>query len=165
MKDIPGWVIKVIETNDLNCNKCKKILSVDRLISIGVQESAIAPHTDKLCIGLNCLKCKEMTIFEIKDMSLIEFAFELLDKETETEKPKKKSKSRDVLKELSSEKSSSRRKSKNMKSKITKREVNEVARFLKNANTHEDFLVAMGMSPEQISKYNYKKGKEGQYGG
>lgn len=164
MKNIPKWVIKIIETNDLSCNKCKKILKVTNLISIGIQESSVDPHNDKLCIGLNCFDCREMTIFELKDMSLIEFAFELLDKETESNKIMKNgNKKRDILKELSSDKPS-RRRSVNKKSKITKKEVNEVVRFLKNTTTHEDFLVAMGLSPEEISKYNYKKGEEESHG-
>ena len=164
MKDVPGWVIKIIKSDNLYCNKCRKTLGVDNLISIGIQESSIEPHNDKLCMGLNCDECKEMTIFEIREMSLIEFAFELLDKETEdNKKPEtKKSPSRDVLKELSGSKTDkpSRRKSVDKKSKITEKEVKEVEKFLKTAKTHEDFLVAMGMSPEQISKYNYKKGEE-----
>lgn len=160
MKNIPKWVIKIVETNDLSCNKCKKVMKTDHLISIGVQVSAVEPHCDKLCIGLNCPDCREMTIFELKEMSLIEFAFELLDKETEHKKVEKNSiQKRDILKELAGEKQPRRRSSK-QKSKITKKEVNEVVRFLKATKTHEEFLVAMGLSPEQISKYNYKKGDE-----
>jgi DNA-binding CsgD family transcriptional regulator len=110
-----------------------------------------------------------VTIFELKDMSLIEFAFEILDKGTKLNKPKKKSKDKeieiDILKELSGKKESSGRKPArkrlvNKKSKITKKEVNEVRRFLNGAKTHEEVLVAMGLSPEQISKYSYKKGKD-----
>ncbi len=165
MKNIPEWVIKIVETNDLSCNKCKKVMKTNNLISIGVQESAVDPHHDKLCIGLNCPDCREMTIFELKDMSLIEFAFELLDKETQNKKSEKKSiQKRDVLKELVGEMQPSemqpRRRSAKKKSKITKKEVNEVVRFLKATKTHEEFLVAMGLSPEQISEYNYKKGDE-----
>lgn len=161
MKNIPEWVIKIVETNDLLCNRCKKTLKTKHLISIGIQESSVEPSNDKLCIGLNCPDCREMTIFELKDMSLIEFAFELLDKETEHKtNGNKVIKKRDVLKELASEKQP-RRRSASKKSKITKKEVNEVVRFLKNTTSHEDFLVAMGLSPEQISKYNYKKGEEG----
>ena len=78
MKDIPQWVIKIVETDSLYCNKCKKIMKKDNLISIGIQESSIEPYCDKLCIGLHCNECKDMTIFEIKEMSLIEFAFEIL---------------------------------------------------------------------------------------
>jgi len=158
MKNIPEWVIKIVQTNDLSCNKCKRIMAVKNLISIGIQESAQDPHNDKLCIGLNCYKCKEITIFELKEMSLLDFAFELLDKETESNK--KSVPTRDVLKELSGDQSSKRRSSVNMKSKITKKEVNEVVRFLNSTKNHEDFLVAMGLSPEQIGKYYYKKGKE-----
>lgn len=158
MKNIPEWVIKIVESDDLYCNKCRKTLKVKHLISIGVQESNVEPHIDKLCIGLNCPECREMTIFELREMTLIEFAFELLDKETQTFKSKKISRKKDVFKDLTSHKSS--KKIANKRSKITKREVTDIVRFLKNAKTHEDVLVAMGLSPEQISKYNYKQGEE-----
>jgi hypothetical protein len=103
-----------------------------------------------------------MTIFELKEMSLVEFAFEILEKENEShkqKKPIKKGKKKDVLRELSGSKSD-RDSLKNKVSKITKKEVNEVIRFLDNTKTHEDFLVAMGLSPEQIREYNYKKDEE-----
>jgi len=98
-------------------------------------------------------------------MTLIEFAFEILDKETEVKKtgsaviPDEDTGKKDVLKELLSDRHGGK-KHVNKKSKITKKEVNEVVRFLKDTKTHEDFLLAMGMSPEQISKCNYKKGEE-----
>lgn len=160
MKNIPEWIIKVVETDKLHCNKCSKVLGVDDLTSLGIQESAVSPHNDKLCVGLSCPKCKDITIFELKEMSLIEFAFEILDKETEAKKePESNKEKRDVLRELASDRPQ-RRKSVQRQSKITKKEVNEVVKFLNDTKTHEDFLVAMGMSPEQISKYNYKKGEE-----
>jgi len=167
MKDIPKWIIRMVEADNLYCNKCRKTLKVQHIISMGVHESSIEPHDDKLCIGVSCPDCKDVTIFELKEMSLIEFAFEILDDGAKSNKPPKKSKDRgtDILKELSSKKETSgkkptRKKAVSKRSKITKKEVNEVRRFLNGAETHEDVLVAMGMSPEQISKYSYKKGKD-----
>ncbi len=160
MKDIPKWVTDIVETDSLRCNKCKDRIGVDCLISIGVQESSVEPHNDKLCIGMYCSDCKEITVFELKEMSLVEFAFEILERETKPRKGgkvlKKITAKRDVLKELSGGK----KRKIAPKSKITKREISEIVRFLKNAETHEEVLVAMGMSPEQIEKYNYKKSKK-----
>jgi hypothetical protein len=161
MKDIPEWIIRMVEADNLYCNKCRKTLRVENIISMGIHESSVEPHDDKLCVGVSCPECKDVTIFELKDMSLIEFAFEILDKGTKPDKPKKKVKDKgtDILKELSGRKPA-RKRIVNKKSKITKKEVNEVRRFLDGAKTHEDVLVAMGMSPDQISKYNYKKDRD-----
>ncbi len=165
MRDIPEWIVRMVEADNLYCNKCRKTLKVEHVISMGIHESSVEPHDDKLCVGVCCPHCKDITIFELKEMSLVEFAFEILDKGTRPEKKKgweqkdKKSEKRDVLKEISGRKPT-RKRIVNKKSKITKKEVNEVRRFLNSAKTHEDVLVAMGMSPEQISKYSYKKGKD-----
>ena len=149
MRDIPEWIIKMVEADDLYCNKCRKTLKVEHIISTGIHESSVEPYDDKFCVGMSCPECKDVTIFELKEMSLIEFAFEILGKGSNLEKKKKKKK--DILKEISGLQHS-RKRIVNKKSKITKKEVNEVRRFLNNAKTNEDFLVAMGMSPEQISK-------------
>ena len=161
MKDIPEWIIKLVKTSSLCCNKCKDRLGVDYLISIGIQNSSIEPHDDTLCIGMYCAVCREITIFELKEMSLVEFAFEILEKETE---PKKKfvnkqesSTKSNMLKELG--RGGQGQKSLH-KSKITRKEINESVRFLQGVKTHEEFLVAMGLSPEQICRYSYKKTKE-----
>jgi hypothetical protein len=163
MKDIPDWIVRMVEADNLYCNKCRKTLKVEHIISMGVHESSVEPYDDKLCIGVSCPDCKDVTIFELKEMTLVEFAFEILDKGTKPSKPKKKIKDSsvgdDILKEMIGKKPT-RKKSVNKKSKITKKEVNEVRRFLNSAKTHEDVLVAMGLSPEQISKYSYKKGKD-----
>lgn len=160
MKDIPKWITDIVETDSLRCNKCKDRIGVDCLISIGIQESSVDPHNDKLSIGMYCSDCREITVFEIKEMSLVEFAFEILERETKPRKSgkvlKKATIRRDVLEELSGGK----KRETPPRSKITKKELNESIRFLKNVKTHEEFLIAMGMSPGQIDKYNYKKTKK-----
>lgn len=162
MKDVPEWITKLVDTESLRCNKCKDRLGKGHLISVGIQSSSIKPHDDTLCIGLYCNVCKEITIFELKEMSLIEFAFEILERETEPKKTMKKedkSIKRNVIREMGGV--GGKRRLKASKSKITRKEINESIRFLKNVKTHEEFLVAMGMSPEQICYYSYKKTKKG----
>jgi hypothetical protein len=165
MKDIPAWVMSIIETENLRCNKCKTAFKKTNLISIGIQESSLHPHNDKLCIGMYCAACKEITIFEIKNMSLVEFAFEILERETEPEtepepENKHQSKRNTVKNSVLKETNEVKNKLEYKKSKITKQEIAESVRFLKSIKTHEDFLVAMGMSPEQICQYNYKKSED-----
>ena len=156
MQEIPNWIIKVIEMEKLQCKKCKKKFEVENLMSIAIQESGRPPHKDYLCIGLFCQQCKELIIFELKEMNLIELAFEILDQKTSNKiSDKSKDDSSSILD--NSEKKKKKR-VKNQKSRITIQEVEEVRNFLKPENLlHEEFLMALGMMPEEIKKYNYKK--------
>ncbi|MHA1469582.1 MAG: hypothetical protein ACTSSP_03350 [Candidatus Asgardarchaeia archaeon] len=159
MKEIPNWILNILKEEELTCSKCDKIFEVDNLISIGIQESSQAPHHDTLCIGIFCHRCKELTIFELKEMSLLEFAFEILGRETENDKahmPKvRKKKRRSIPSSLRNSQGSGPQRRK--RSKITLKEMNKDVSFLKSLNTHEEFLLALGMSLEEIDKYNIKK--------
>ncbi len=156
MQEIPKWIIKVIEMDKLICRNCKFRFCSDNLMSISIQESSRPPHQDYLCIGLYCNSCKELIIFELKEMTLINFAFEILDQET-SDKIKKKSKidASDNLNNLDN-KMPIRRKKK--RSKITSKEIEDIKDFLKTPDlSHEEFLIALGMLPEEIKKYYYRK--------
>lgn len=156
MQEIPKWIIKVIEIEQLSCRNCNKNFDVNNLMSISIQESSRSPHKDYLCIGLYCKICKELLLFELKEMTLIDFAFEILDQETSN---KIKKQSKDDIPALLSE--SSKKKIKKVvskKSKITRKEIDDIKKFLKPKDlSHEEFLIALGMLPEEIEKYNHKK--------
>ena len=153
MQQIPSWIIEVVEKENLTCNRCKGKFKAENLMSIGIQESSRQPHTDTLCIGMYCPKCKDLTIFELREMSLIEFAFDIMDKDTDGDNNKKNSKkSRPAI--LSKPSGPFKR----TRSKITTKDVQESVKFLQSHN-HEEFLAALGMSPAEISKYSYSKSK------
>jgi len=159
MQEIPKWIIKVIDNEKIGCKNCKKDFHANNLMSISVQESSKPPHKDYLCIGLYCRECKELMIFELKEMSLVEFAFEILDQET-SDKIKKKSKDDSPAYNNNSEDTIPKKRvaRKSKKSNITKKEVDEAKNFLSPEDLpHEEFLIALGMLPEEIKKYNYKK--------
>ncbi len=159
MQEIPNWIIKVIDHEKIKCKLCAKQFVADNLMSVGIQESSSPPHNDYLCIGLYCGECNELMIFELKEISLVEFAFEVLDQET-SHKIKKRSKDDTSAYTQSKKKPEEKkiRKRKIKKSSITEKEVTEVRKFLKNKDlSHEEFLIALGMLPEEIKKYNYKK--------
>ena len=158
MKEIPEWIIKVVESEDLKCRQCKKLFNIDDLMSIGIQDSSNPPHDDTLCIGMFCSDCKELIIFELKEMTLIDFAFELLDQETSNNKIKKKIRKEDN--DFILNKRSRSYKNRKKKSKITLKEIRDIKKFLAPKDLkHEDLLIAMGMLPEEIIKYNYKRQK------
>ena len=155
MEQVPKWIFKLIDVEGLRCRGCNKVFISSDLMSISIQESSQPPHKDFLCIGLYCHDCEELMIFELKEMSLVEFAFDIVDQET-THKIKKKSK-KDILNTFNNFSQKKRRK----KSKITLREINEIKEFLKPSDLkHVDLLTAMGMSLSEINKYNFKKGNK-----
>lgn len=158
MQEIPKWINKIIREEDLTCSKCDVVFEIDNLISIGIQESTQSPHNDTLCIGIYCSKCKELTIFELKEMTLVEFAFEILGQEAEQSgrpAPKMKRKKRKASSILKRADGEARRKKK--KSKITRGEIQKDVSFLNSIEYHEEFLIALGFSLEQIDRYNIKK--------
>ncbi len=159
MQEIPNWIIKVIETENLVCRHCDKGFEVGNLMSIGIQESSKSPHQDTLCIGMFCSKCEQLIIFELKEMTLINFAFEILDQETANKIKKDEKETPAILDGPEKNKGKNKRKrSRPRKSRITQKDVEEAKNFLKPKDLlHEDFLIALGMLPEEIIKYNYKK--------
>jgi hypothetical protein len=175
MKDVPKWVWRIIEAEPLACSKCEIPLESKDLISIGIMKSSISHGVYKLSIGLKCSKCQDVTIYELKEMSLIEFAFELLEGKAEEASDESQDLSdvdfeddfleedNDSLEELSSQISAEDQKpfhritpkKKNKKTKITQKEMNEAVRFLNKSRYFEDILIAMGASPEDfINKKN-----------
>ncbi|KKL80137.1 hypothetical protein LCGC14_2007800, partial [marine sediment metagenome] len=78
MKDLPHWVKKILENDNLTCGVCDKVVSLKDLFSMGIQKSSMKPYKEVLFVGIVCKACKEMTLFELREMTLIDFAFEIL---------------------------------------------------------------------------------------
>lgn len=158
MQEIPKWIIEVIDEEKLTCRQCKGDFKSNNLMSIGIQESSKSPHNDYLSIGLFCRECKELMIFELKPMTLIDFSFEILEQET-SNRIKKKSKE-DTPAMVSDRGKKKIKRLMSQKSRITSKEVDDVRKFLKPKDlSYDDILSAMGMLPEDIKRYNSKEEK------
>lgn len=145
MKNVPDWVLKLLSSGKISCAKCSKNFDQDDLISVGVQESVENPHEDMLVLGALCKHCHEITMVELKQMSLLDLAFEIIESDNTESQESSNPKS-----------SSSNQHQKNIKSKITEKDVKEAREFLKKMKYNDELLYAMGMSPEEVSKYNIK---------
>ena len=156
MKDLHSWIRKILNSENLTCGKCDKLFSKRELASIGIQKSSRKPYKEILFIGIICKECGEMTIFELQEMTLLDLAFEILEEQSESHSNQKK-------KELDKEINNSKNNIKNnnqpkvIRSKITRKEIKDSVNFLQNNKYHEDFLVALGMSLDEIDKYKIKK--------
>ena len=165
MKDLPSWIEKILNSDNLTCGRCDKNFSRKELISVGIQKSSRKPHKEILFIGIACDECGEMTIFELQEMSLLNLAFEIIEEQAEEYTDKRK---RELDNEIKStrkrpeqqNKQNNHQQQKIIRSKITRKEIKDDVRILNNLKYHEDFLVALGMSLDDIEKYSYKKGKK-----
>lgn len=170
MKDLPSWIKRILISDNLTCGRCDKVFSHKELISVGIQKSSRKPHKEVLFIGIACNICGEMTIFELQEMSLLNLAFEIIEEQTEEHTDKKK---RELDNEMDNSNIKKRpgqpnnqrqnnhhQQQKIIKSKITLKEIKEDVRILNNIKYHEDFLVALGMSLDDIEKYSFKKRKK-----
>ena len=171
MKDLPSWIRKILNSDNLTCGRCDKIFSRKELISVGIQKSSRKPHKEILFIGIACDICGEMTIFELQEMSLLNLAFEIIEEQTEEFTNKKK---RELDNEMSNnsirkrpgqpnnrqQSNQQNQQQKMITSKITRKEIKEDVKILNNIKYHEDFLVALGMSLDDIEKYRFKKRKK-----
>ncbi len=151
MKDLPSWIRKILNSENLTCGKCDKLFNKRELASIGIQKSSRKPHKEILFIGIVCKECGEMTIFELQEMSLLDLAFEILEEQSESHNNQNK---RELDNEISIKDNNQ---PKMRRSKITCKEVKDSVNFLNKIKSHEEFLVALGMSLEEIGKYNIKK--------
>jgi len=154
MKDLPNWIKKILDKDNLTCGVCNNLVTAKNLVSVGIQKSNKKPHNEVLCIGTICDSCKEMTVFELNEMTLLDLAFEILEEQSRVQDEKK---GNSVGEEIHNP---VERNSKMTKSKITKTEIKDSAEFLNSIKNHDEFLLALGMSLEEIESYKIQKKEE-----
>ena len=155
MKDLPNWVKKVLEKDNLTCGVCNKHVGLKDLLSVGIQKSAKKPHKEVLAVGLTCRDCKEMTIFEMNEMTLLDLAFEILEEQSKVQDTQNR---KDLDQELGV--TNNKKFNRATRSKITMKEIKKSVTLLNKLETHDDFLMALGMSLEEIESYKLKKRKK-----
>jgi len=178
MLDIPQWILKTLNEEKLLCHKCKNTMGEKNIRACGVRNSFKNKQKEVLFLEVFCKKCEELTIYEIDDMGLIEFSFEIIE---EMERQAEEEQSNDQMEKKMTEEeeeydlfegvseNNSRRKNKvnnsnkpnkKRKSKITNKEIKDIITFLNNGGKkryHDDFLIELGLSPEEIDSYKIKK--------
>jgi len=180
MVNIPYWIIFSLQKEKIICNECGRIFIPNDIKAIGIRDSYRNKDKETIFVELICIKCRSMTLYEIKNMKLIDFAIDILKQQNDIHDLGQQNNINDLeqqndihnqLMRKSSDpnfcpntghcynlkKTGSSHRS---KSKITLKELKEHAKFLDSIKTHEEFLIALGMSPEEIEKYQYKKKKK-----
>ena len=168
IKGTPDWIYEDIKNEKLECHKCKKRFASRDLRSIGIRQG-FDNKEESMYIELYCKKCDNTTLFELQEMDLVEFSLsvmqdvDILDEEMFS---KGKTEDENFLEHPSKEMFEKLEKrmnrmnrdlkdKKNNKSKITSAEIKEAVKFLNSTDCHEDFLIAIGMSPEEIDSFKH----------
>ena len=163
MNDAPNWIIKFLNSGNICCGLCNKKFSEEDLISIGIQESIVDPNKDMLTIGMYCEDCHEVTLAEIKEMSLVDLSIDVLESE-EDEIREDQEEIENMRSDYRKNKKKCRVDNNNKNNRkgagISKKDVSNVSRFLKSIDSHDELLTAMGMLPEEIEKIKKEGEKE-----
>lgn len=171
MKNLPDWIKRILTDENLSCGRCNNLFKYEDLLSIGIQKSSDKKVKEVLFIGIICKKCREMTIFELQEMSLLDLSIEILGEQTEKEIDRKKEELDDEINKKKNNENRENKKEiikskkvKNVRSRITKEEIKDIKDFLNSKDyfkveNYDDLLIAMGMCPEEIDKYKLKKKK------
>ena len=166
MNNLPQWIKKILKEEKLTCGKCGRVFEPQELLSVGIQKSSKNASKEVLALSIFCKPCDEMTIFEIQEMTLLDLSFDVLSEQSEKQIENAKKELDEEMGIVSKSKPEPKPKprssiSKKPRSKITLKEIRDTVKFLNEIDTHDDLLLAMGMSLEEIEKYNIKPKKKG----
>lgn len=153
MQDVPEWINRLLGKGKIMCISCSQVMGEDDLISVGIQEATDDPNEDVLVIGVYCSECREVTMVELKKMTLLDLSLEVI--ESESRKVDENDDEDNIVDMIDLQDKKSQEV--NLKSKISKKEIENISDFLKKIKNHEEMLLAMGMSIEEIEKYSFKK--------
>lgn len=187
MNNIPQWIIELMKKEEFKCPHCGEKFNSEHIMSLGVRHSIRETEKEVLFIEYFCSECKKQTDLEFTEMTLSDLAHDVMaDIEDEiADYIQNKMKNEDInledidfqeydalMEEYYNHKNSSDDKNNQSsnnqsnksnkfsnKSKITLKDIKEVKKELNNIKSHEEFLLLLGMSQEEINKYNIKKGK------
>ena len=150
----PKWIIDTIGSVGYRCLSCSAKFSAKGVEGAGIKDSTSDPNKQVLYIQYQCPSCKERNIIEFQEMDFSEFVsqggsdsdegFPEDDEgspdfiEQEVERRQKRSKKRN------SSSKKAKRKSKILNSRITLKETKAAKKLLRECETHEDFLRAIG---------------------
>ena len=149
MFKIPTWMIEIIE--QFMCPKCKKHMIVQNVSSIGIRKSYRNENKEALYVEYRCSSCSEKTNIEMQDMTLGEFAITILNELEEHEVLGKddsisnsmKDPEDGVYKESDLAPPENNNNSRIVKSKITRKEIQEFKEKLKENNDMYDFGILL----------------------
>ena len=161
MKNIPKWIELILEEESFYCPICKEGFDRRGIVSVGIRVSLRNVKKEVLFILYLCSKCKKVIDLEFGEMTMEDFALNILDElnENEINEEKNKKPFREDYNFIVNNSLEESGKNKKIKSKITYKEIKDIKKALDSVKTHEEFLFLLGFTEEDINEYRFEEGK------
>lgn len=158
MRDLPEFLKNVInKVEAVKCQSCKRKFGDKDLIGVGIHKSLANPKIEVMFLEMMCSSCNKESLFEIDEMSVLDFAFNVVyEMEKNEEGSIDKFLRPDNEKETPMPNNNNERKlprQSRPRTKIRKKDLADTKRLLENMETMGELLLSMGMKPEDIKKY------------
>jgi len=162
MLNTPQWIIDILKGEPFRCPHCKAKFSAEYIKACGVRISFRDDKTQVLYVEYHCDDCSQQpTLLELHELDFEEFAFIVLEdinsKDMISIKERTNRIDRDPKHRKAKIRAKKRNKSRTAKSKISQREIESVKKFLGSCETHEDFLLALGIIPKDCGRGSENK--------
>ena len=144
--EFPAWFDAAFPS--LECPKCKSSLKREGIVAEGIRRNKKSKRgkiDTSFYIEYNCDGCNGTSIMTFTQMSMKKFVHDLADKFKSDED------SYDFSDNNLEEKGTGKKEM--IKSKISKTEFDDAIKFLYACKTHEEFMMGIGVTPEEIEKY------------
>jgi len=132
---LPKWAVDIVEST--SCIHCKRKAARNDIVAIGIREINSKSKNCSLYVEHQCLKCGKRKITSFGghvSASLEDLCYILLER-THKNRQLEASARRSKIK-----KSRRGRVSRSIKNRITRQELDDMKKFLKQSDTHDDFL-------------------------
>jgi len=163
MRNIPKWIDFIFKQEDFYCPICKSGFNKKGIMAMGIRVSLKNIKKEVLFVIYLCFKCKETIELEFGEITIEDFALNILEEMEDNialEEKENKGPFIDDYEAVVNNSSEEKKKLKKIKSKITSKEIKDVKKVLNGIKSHEDFLLELGFSEEEIDEYRFKKRKK-----
>lgn len=166
MLDFPKWFDKAIKV--MKCSNCHQKMSKEHILAEGIRKSIVHENATAFFIEYKCPKCDAHITMELTKMTVEDFVMEMIDQFAEQDMndfegasaeegyyyPEETDDSfRNEYDTQAERKKDKKRGRKNRnKSKIADNEFIEIKDIIKNCKTHEEFMLSIGITEDDIKK-------------
>lgn len=162
MEGLPREIIQFLIDDKFICPKCHENFKEENIFGFGIGKDVKTEQKNFMFIDYICNKCKETLKIRIKEMDALDMAFYILQEYGEEgvlDIEEDDGEEEYFIQKQKEEKPQRQKKTEEPKprSKITRKELKEINRIMKNIHTGEDMLRALGMSSHEIDTYDLTK--------
>jgi predicted nucleic-acid-binding Zn-ribbon protein len=154
MLEFPKWFEKALKV--IECPKCNRKIEKDHILAEGIRKSIMYEKETAFFIEYRCPKCDSHATIELTKMTVEDFVMEMVDRfssEGEDLPLEEQSSQEDPYDDgEEAEKKKEIDKTPPKKSKISSVEYDAVKDMIKKCESHEEFLLNIGITPDEMEK-------------